>query len=73
VSMIHGIPVHFVEQGSGTPVLALHGVGVDHREMAGSAVLDGAGHGLPHEQVGLFIALLGEWLDRVREQHAAQH
>lgn len=31
---VRGVPVHYVESGSGTPVLALHGVGVDHREMA---------------------------------------
>ena len=33
---VNGIPVHFAEHGSGTPVVALHGVGVDHREMAAS-------------------------------------
>jgi pimeloyl-ACP methyl ester carboxylesterase len=35
-SIVNGIPVQFVEHGSGTPVLGLHGVDVDHREMAGS-------------------------------------
>ena len=30
---VHGIPVHYAEHGSGTPVLALHGAGVDHREI----------------------------------------
>jgi hypothetical protein len=35
-------------------------------------VLDRAGHAVPHEQVGLFAALVGEWLDRVREHHAAR-
>jgi pimeloyl-ACP methyl ester carboxylesterase len=34
--MVDGIPVHYIEHGSGTPVLALHGVEVDHHEMAGS-------------------------------------
>lgn len=34
------------------------------------AVLDRAGHGLPHEQVGLFNALVGEWLDRVAEHRS---
>ena len=34
------------------------------------AVLDGAGHALPHEQPELLRALLTEWLDRVRE-HAS--
>lgn len=32
------------------------------------AVLDRAGHGLMIEQEQLFIALFGEWLDRVKEQ-----
>jgi pimeloyl-ACP methyl ester carboxylesterase len=35
-SIVNGVPVHFVDHGSGTPVLALHGVGVDHRELAGA-------------------------------------
>jgi pimeloyl-ACP methyl ester carboxylesterase len=34
-STVNGVPVHFADHGGGTPVLALHGVGVDHREMAG--------------------------------------
>ncbi|WJH25469.1 alpha/beta fold hydrolase [Pseudarthrobacter defluvii] len=34
-AVVSGVPVHFVEHGSGTPVLALHGAGVDHREIAG--------------------------------------
>jgi pimeloyl-ACP methyl ester carboxylesterase len=33
---VNGIPVHYEERGSGTPVLALHGVGVDHREIMGA-------------------------------------
>jgi len=33
---VSGVPVHYVEHGSGTPVLALHGAGVDHREIAGA-------------------------------------
>ena len=32
------------------------------------AVLDGAGHALPHEQPELLGALVAEWLDRVRGQ-----
>jgi len=35
------------------------------------AVLDGAGHALPHEQPELLRALVTEWLDRVRE-HACR-
>ncbi|WP_416399601.1 alpha/beta fold hydrolase [Burkholderia sp. LFS038] len=30
------VPVHYAEYGSGTPVLALHGAGVDHREISGA-------------------------------------
>ena len=32
---VSGMPVQYAEYGSGTPVLALHGAGVDHREIAG--------------------------------------
>jgi pimeloyl-ACP methyl ester carboxylesterase len=35
------------------------------------AVLDRAGHALPHEQPGLLRALVTEWLDRVRESSTA--
>lgn len=31
---VRGVPVHYIESGRGTPVLALHGAGVDHREAA---------------------------------------
>lgn len=31
--VIGDVPVHYVEQGEGLPVLALHGAGVDHREV----------------------------------------
>ncbi|MQA84102.1 MAG: alpha/beta fold hydrolase [Streptosporangiales bacterium] len=44
---------------------------LEHYPRATFAVLDRAGHGLPHEQVGLLTALLAEWLDRVREHRAA--
>ncbi|MET4587020.1 pimeloyl-ACP methyl ester carboxylesterase [Pseudarthrobacter sp. PvP022] len=33
---VNGVPVHYAEYGNGTPVLALHGAGVDHREIAGA-------------------------------------
>ena len=36
-----------------------------HYPRATFAVLDRAGHGLPHEQAGLLGALLAEWLDRI--------
>jgi len=44
---------------------------LDHYPRATFAVLDRAGHALPHEQVGLLTALLGEWLDRVAEHQTA--
>jgi pimeloyl-ACP methyl ester carboxylesterase len=44
---------------------------LEHYPRATFAVLDRAGHGLPHEQVGLLGALLEEWLDRVGEHRAA--
>lgn len=31
--MARDVPVHYVEHGQGPPVLALHGAGVDHREV----------------------------------------
>lgn len=31
--VIGDVPVHYVEQGDGSPVLALHGAGVDHSEV----------------------------------------
>jgi pimeloyl-ACP methyl ester carboxylesterase len=34
--MVNGIPVDYAEHGTGTPVLALHGGGVDHREIMGA-------------------------------------
>jgi pimeloyl-ACP methyl ester carboxylesterase len=43
---------------------------LEHYPHATFAVLDRAGHGLLHEQVGLATALLGEWLDRAREHRA---
>jgi pimeloyl-ACP methyl ester carboxylesterase len=31
--VVRDVPVHYVEHGEGLPVLALHGAGVDHREV----------------------------------------
>jgi pimeloyl-ACP methyl ester carboxylesterase len=31
--LVGDVPVHYVEHGAGTPLLALHGAGVDHREL----------------------------------------
>jgi pimeloyl-ACP methyl ester carboxylesterase len=36
LATVDGIPVHYAQHGGGTPVLALHGVGVDHREIMGA-------------------------------------
>ena len=44
---------------------------LDHYPRATFAVLDRAGHGLPHEQVGLLGALLAEWLDRIGQHRPA--
>ena len=33
---VGNVPVHYVECGGGTPILVLHGAGVDHREMVGA-------------------------------------
>ena len=43
---------------------------LDHYPRATFAVLDRAGHALPHEQPGLLEVLVTEWVDRVREHHA---
>jgi pimeloyl-ACP methyl ester carboxylesterase len=44
---------------------------LEHYPRATFAVLDRAGHALPHEQSGLLQALITEWLDRVREHLSA--
>jgi pimeloyl-ACP methyl ester carboxylesterase len=36
LATVDGIPVHYAQHGSGMPVLALHGAGVDHREIMGA-------------------------------------
>lgn len=41
---------------------------LEHYPRATFAVLDRAGHALPHEQPGLLKALIAEWLDRVHER-----
>jgi pimeloyl-ACP methyl ester carboxylesterase len=43
---------------------------LEHYPRATFAVLDRAGHALPHEQPGLLAALLAEWLDRVAEHQS---
>ena len=43
---INGVTVHFVEHGAGVPLIALHGAGVDHREIeaAVEAIVPGSGY-----------------------------
>lgn len=43
---INGATVHYVEQGSGLPLVALHGAGVDHREVEAAieAIVSGTGY-----------------------------
>lgn len=43
---INQVAVHYVEHGTGTPLIALHGVGVDHREIraAVEAIVPGTGY-----------------------------
>ena len=43
---INGVAVHFVEHGTGVPLVALHGAGVDHREIeaAVEAIVPGTGY-----------------------------
>ncbi|MBY8870793.1 alpha/beta hydrolase [Micromonospora sp. PLK6-60] len=44
---------------------------LEHYPRATFAVLDRAGHALPHEQPDLLKALITEWLDRAREHDSA--
>ncbi|MDQ0618990.1 hypothetical protein QFZ33_003014 [Arthrobacter globiformis] len=44
---------------------------LEHYPRASFAVLDRAGHALPHEQPGLVKALITEWLDRVHERYSS--
>lgn len=43
---INGVTVHYVEHGTGVPIVALHGAGVDHREIeaAVESVVPGRGY-----------------------------
>jgi pimeloyl-ACP methyl ester carboxylesterase len=43
---VGSVPVHCAEYGNGMPVLALHGAGVDHRELAGA--LEPVFNEMPH-------------------------
>jgi len=43
---INNVLVHYVEHGDGVPLVALHGAGVDHREIEAAieAVVPAVGH-----------------------------
>jgi len=78
---IDGLSVHYVERGSGIPVVALHGAGVDHREIeaAFEAVVPDTGYrriypdlpGMGRSASGALagnddvVTLLGNFVDRV--------
>jgi pimeloyl-ACP methyl ester carboxylesterase len=80
---INDVTVHYVEHGSGVPLVALHGAGVDHRdiEAAIEAVVPGQGYRRIYPDLpgmgrttadGLtgnddVVALLGDFLDHLTE------
>lgn len=77
---INGVTVHFVEHGAGTPLVALHGAGVDHREIEAAVEgivpdtgyrriypdLPGMGYSTTDGLTGNddVVQLLGEFIDR---------
>jgi len=78
---INDVLIHYVEHGVGMPVIALHGTGVDHREIEAAieAVVPGAGFqriypdlpGMGHSTTGDLgcnddvVALLADFIDRL--------
>jgi pimeloyl-ACP methyl ester carboxylesterase len=78
---INDVVIHYVEHGSGVPLVALHGVGVDHREIEAAieAIAPGTGYRRIYPDLpgmgrstsdGLtcnddVVALLGDFIDRV--------
>ena len=78
---INGVLIHYVEHGDGVPLVALHGAGVDHREIEAAieaAVpgeryrriypdLPGMGHSTAEGLTGNddVVALLGDFLDHL--------
>jgi pimeloyl-ACP methyl ester carboxylesterase len=80
---IDEVAVHYVEHGTGMPLVALHGAGVDHREIeaAVEAIVPGAGlrriypdlPGMGRSTTGGLscnddvVTLLGDFIDRVAE------
>jgi pimeloyl-ACP methyl ester carboxylesterase len=80
---VKGVTVHYAEHGSGTPLIALHGAGVDHREIEAAleAVVPARGYRRIYPDLpgmgrstadGLtgnddVVGLLGEFIDRVAD------
>jgi pimeloyl-ACP methyl ester carboxylesterase len=80
---INGVTVHFVEHGAGAPMVALHGAGVDHREIeaAVEAIVPDTGYRRIYPDLpamgrstsdGLtcnddVVQLLGEFIDHLAE------
>ena len=80
---INGVTIHFVEHGTGMPLIALHGAGVDHHEIeaAVEAIVPATGHrriypdlpGMGHSTAdGLtcnddVVKLLGNLIDHLAE------
>jgi pimeloyl-ACP methyl ester carboxylesterase len=78
---INEVMVHYVEHGSGVPLVALHGAGVDHREIEAAieAVVPGEGYrriypdlpGMGRTTAGELtcnddvVTLLGDFIDRL--------
>lgn len=78
---INDVLIHYVEHGSGVPLLALHGAGVDHREMEAAieAVVPGSGYrriypdlpGMGRSTTGDLgcnddvVALIADFIDRL--------
>lgn len=72
------MPVRYIEHGSDTPILTVHGACSDQWRViepyprAIIAVLDRSGHGLPHKQDDLLNTLMAEWLVRVSEHRSGR-
>jgi len=80
---INGVSVHHVEHGAGVPLVALHGAGVDHREIEAAVEAGRPGTGLRRIYPDLpgmgrstadglgcnddVVTLLGDFIDRVAE------
>jgi pimeloyl-ACP methyl ester carboxylesterase len=80
--LINSVLIHYVEHGRGVPLVALHGAGVDHREIEAAieAVMPGTGYrriypdlpGMGHSATGgldsndAVVALLADFIDSLK-------